>query len=138
MAHLPEDLIAAHAAGLLLPDARTDAEAHLAACETCRSTLAAYQPMVAALASPRVRPEIVARLKEQVHQRMRLKRFIHRLVTDLPWRIEVQRDPRAALERHRIRPTPQLVAALREVSSLDEGVDGSQLDERISKLLPPM
>jgi len=138
MTHLDEEIIAQHAAGLLAGDARQMADDHLATCETCRDTFAAYQRMSAALSVPAAPRPTVERIKEMIRQRVRLRQFIHRLVSDPAWRAEVQRDPEVALERHRIRPTPQLVAALKELSPMQEQVDGSQLDERISKLLPPM
>ncbi len=138
MPHLEEETIAQHAAGLLAADARRAADEHVPSCPFCRSRLAAYEKMVAALTSPPVPAGLVARVQEQIHQRLRVKQFVQRLIEDPAWRVEVQRDPHLALERHRIHPTPQLVAALRQISSLQEEVDGSQLDERISKLLPPM
>lgn len=138
MAHLEEEVIAQYAAELLSSDARRTADAHLASCETCRSAAAAYRQMVAALTLPGASHQTVERIQDMIRQRVRLKQFIQRLISDPTWRAEVQQDPQIALERHRIRPTPQLVAALRELSSVEEKVDGSQLDERISKLLPPM
>lgn len=138
MTHLDEEIIAQHAAGLLAGDGRRLAHDHLAACETCRDTFFFYQRMSAALSLPGAPPQTVERIKEMMRQRVRLSQFIHRLVNDSAWRAEVQADPKVALERHRIRPTPQLVAALKELSPIYDEVDGSQLDERISKLLPPM
>ena len=138
MVHLEEETIAQHAAGLLAGEERRAAEAHLASCPVCRSTSDAYGSLVGSLNAPPVPAEVLARVQEQLRQRVRVRAFVQRLVEDPAWRVEVQRDPHAALERHRIRPTPQLVAALKQISSLQEGVDGSQLDERISKLLPPI
>lgn len=138
MAHLDEEIIAQHAAGLLAGDAQQLAHDHLATCELCRDTLVVYQGISAALSLPRASPQTIERIKGMMLQRARLRQFIDRFVSDPAWRAEVQRDPEVALERHRIRPTPQLVAALKELSPVQEQVDGSQLDERISKLLPPM
>lgn len=138
MTHLDEEIIAQHAAGLLAGDARQLAHDHLATCESCRDTFVAYQRISAALSLPGASRQTIERVKEMTRQRVRLTQFIHRLVSDPGWRAEVQRDPEVALERHRIRPTPQLVAALKELSPVQEQVDGSQLDERISKLLPPI
>lgn len=138
MLHLEDETIAQYVAGFLTGEDRRAAEAHLASCPVCRSTSDAYASLVASLSAPFVPAEVLARAQEQVRQRVRVKAFVQRLIEDPAWRVEVQRDPRTALERHRIRPTPQLVAALKQISSLQEGVDGSQLDERISKLLPPI
>ena len=138
MAHLEEELITQYAAGLLAIGARRTAEEHLASCETCREAAATYQHMVAALTELPVSRQAVERIQEMLRQRARLRQFIQQLISDPAWRSEVQRNPQIALERHRIRPTPQLIAALKELSSMEEKVDGSQLDARISKLLPPM
>lgn len=138
MHHLDEETIAQHAAGLLTGQDHGAAEAHLASCPVCRATSDAYVSLVASLVAASVPSGVLERVQDQVRQRARVKTFIQRLIEDSAWRVEVQRDPRAALERHRIRPTPQLVAALKQISSLREDVDGRQLDERISKLLPPI
>lgn len=138
MSHLEEETIAQHAAGLLPIEERSTAEAHLASCPVCRSTSETYRSLLASLGTASIPADVLARVEEQARQRVRVRAFIQRLIEDPASRVEVQRSPHAALERHRIRPTPQLLAALKEISSLQEGVDGSQLDERISKLLPPL
>jgi hypothetical protein len=138
MVHLEDQTIAQHAAGLLTGGDLGAADAHLATCPVCRSTSERYRLLIASLSAPTVPADVLGRVQDQVRQRVRVKTFIQQLIEDPAWRVEVQRDPRAALERHRIRPTPQLLAALKEISTLQEGVDGSQLDERISKLLPPI
>ncbi|HEY6103187.1 MAG TPA: hypothetical protein VI007_08185 [bacterium] len=138
MVHLEEETIAQHAAGLLTGEDLSAADVHLATCPVCRATSGGYRSLVGSLSAPSVPADVLARVQDQVRQRVRVKTFIQQLIEDPSWRTEVGRDPRAALERHRIRPTPQLLAALKEISTLQEGVDGSQLDERISKLLPPI
>jgi hypothetical protein len=138
MLHLDEDTIAQHVAGLPVGYDQAAAEAHLGSCPVCRSTADGYRVLIGALSVLAVPSAVVVRTQEQIRQRLRIRTFLQRLIEDPAWRTEVQRDPRAALERHRIQPTPQLLAALKEVSSLQEGVDASQLDERISKLLPPI
>ena len=137
MFHLDEHTMAEHAAGLLTGPDRDAAEAHLTSCPVCRSTADVYLSVVASLSALPVPAGVLARVQEQVRQRVRVKMFVQRLIEDPAWRAEVQRNPHSALERSRIRPTPQLLAALKEISTLQESVDGSQLDERISKLLPP-
>lgn len=138
MVHLEEETIAQHAAGLLTGGDLSAADAHLATCPVCRATSEDYRSLVGSLSAPSVPADVLTRVQDQVSQRVRVKTFIQQLIEDPSWRMEVGRDPRAALERHRIRPTPQLLAALKEISTLQESVDGSQLDERISKLLPPI
>jgi hypothetical protein len=138
MQHLDEETIAQHVAGLPAGSDEAAADAHLASCPVCRSTADGYRTLIASLSVFAVSSDVVVRVQEQIHQRLRIRTFLQHLIEDPGWREEVQRDPRAALERHHIQPTPQLLAALREVSSLQEGVDASQLDERISKLLPPI
>jgi hypothetical protein len=137
MLHLDEHTIAQHAAGLAAGQDPA-AEAHLVSCPVCGASADAYRSMIASLGLFAVPSDVVNHLQEQIRQRLRIRTFLQRLIEDPRWRSEVQRDPRAALEQHRIQPTPQLLAALKEVSSLQEGVDASQLDERVSKLLPPI
>ncbi len=133
MNHLDETLIARYAAGLLEGEIRGDAETHLATCEHCRSILDGYAALVADLSVPPAPPAAVAKMADALRQRARLRQFVLRLAADPSWRAQVQQDPQAALARHRIHPTPQLVAALRELSPAEE-MGGDQLDERISKL----
>ncbi|MGH2349871.1 MAG: hypothetical protein ACRDFT_10470 [bacterium] len=131
--HLDETLIARYAAGLLAGDAHRDAAAHLAACDACASVLDGYSRLVADLVTPRAPDTVARRITETLRQRIRLRQFVLRLAGDPAWRAQVRQDPQSALERHRIHPTPQLVAALRELAP-DEAMGGDQLDERISKL----
>jgi hypothetical protein len=138
MVHLDEETIAQHVAGLPAAYDQGAADAHLGSCPICGSTADGFRTLIASLSVFAVPSDVVVRVQEQIHQRLRIRTFLQRLIEDPGWRKEVQRDPRAALEYHRIQPTPQLLAALKEVSSLQEGVDASQLDERISKLLPPI
>jgi len=138
MFHLDEETIAQHAAGLPAGPDQDAAAVHLGTCPVCRATAQGYRSLITALSTFAVSSELVIRTQEQIRQRLRVRMFLQRLIEDPAWRTEVQRDPRAALEQHRIQPTPQLLAALHDVSSLQEGVDASQLDERISKLLPPI
>lgn len=138
MLHLDDETIAQHVAGLPAGHDQAAAGAHLDSCPVCRATADGYRTLIDSLSALAVPSDVVVRTQEQIRQRLRIRTFLQRLIEDPGWRTEVQRDPRAALERHRIQPTPQLLAALTEVSSLQEGVDASQLDERISKLLPPI
>jgi hypothetical protein len=138
MFHLDEETIAQHVAGLPAGTDQAAADAHLGSCPVCRSTADGFRTLIASLSELAAPTDLVVRVQEQIYQRLRIRTFLQRLIEDPGWRKEVQRDPRAALEHHRIQPTPQLLAALTEVSSLQEGVDASQLDERISKLLPPI
>jgi anti-sigma factor RsiW len=131
--HLDETLLARYAVGLLAGDPSRDADAHLAACDTCRAILDGYTRLVADLSVPPAPPAAAERTADAVRQRVRLRQFVLQLAGDPGWRAQVRQDPQGALERHRIHPTPQLVAALLELSPADE-IAGDQLDERISKL----
>jgi len=130
--HLDETLLARYAAGLSAPGIGA-AESHLTSCPTCRTLLDEYRALVADLSTPAAPPAVVAKITETLYQRLRLRQFVLRLAGEPSWRAQVAEDPQGALERHRIHPTPQLVAALRELSPADDIV-GDQLDERISKL----
>ncbi len=66
-------------------------------------------------------------------QVVRLRTFVDRVLAEPIWQAEVRQDPEAALRRHGIDPTSELVAALRDPDGLAR--QGPGLDERITKLL---
>ncbi len=131
--HLDEELLAQYAAGLPAGDSYREADPHLAVCAICRSILDEYRHLAENLSGPTAPHSTAERIADALRQRIRLRQFVLRLAGDPRWRAEVRHDPQGALERHRIHPTPQLVAALRELSPVEE-MGGDQLDERISKL----
>jgi len=132
--HVPEEDIACAVAGVISPAETAEIEAHLAACAPCAQVAAFYRGIVEVLRLPgsgeQARPELHDRLRQGV----RLRRFLDRLLTEPGWLAEVRRDPRSALERFQIQPTPQLVAALAEIGDLPQEHDRSQIDERVNKL----
>ncbi len=132
--HPPEEEIAALAGGLLPRQDATAIEEHLRGCDRCREVAAAYQGIVAVFQEPPVPATLLEAARDRLAQRVRLRRFVDRFLSDPVWHGEVVRDPQAALERFRIQPTPELMAALRNLEGPTEAY-GKELDERISKLL---
>jgi anti-sigma factor RsiW len=132
--HVPEEEIALTLVGGMPPAEVSLIEAHLAACDRCAGVAASYRRILGALRVPQPSEETRRRVHERLRQRVRLRRFLDRLLTDPAWQVEVRRDPRSALERYQIEPTPQLVAALQEIGAAPGGDDGSHIDERVNKL----
>ena len=132
--HLSEEQIAAYVSGTVSGDEAHTMEGHLAGCDRCQTVAGGYRQIVSGLQLPEVPGPVLEAARTALKQRLRLRRFLERLLSDTPWRAQVHRDPHAALEQYQIRPTPQLVAALKEFET-DREVSGTQLDERVSKLL---
>lgn len=128
--HPPEEEIAAHVAGLEGPPGPGS---HLERCERCGALAQAYEGLVAALRAYTVPARTLEAARGRLTQAVRLRAFVDRLLTEPAWQAEVRQDPEAALRRHGIDPTPELVAALRDPDGLAR--QGPGLDERISKLL---
>ncbi len=132
--HVPEEDIALALLGDTPPAERGRIDAHLATCEVCAKVAATYRSMLEALRQPRPSPETLHSVRDRLRRRVRLRRFLDRLLTDPAWQAEVRRDPRSALERYQIQPTPQLVAALQEIGDLPDEQGRSRIDERVNKL----
>lgn len=132
--HPSEEQIAAYVSGTVSGDAAHTIEGHLAGCDPCQTVAGGYRQIVAGLQYLEVPAPVLEAARTALKQRLRLRRFVERLLSDAPWRAQVHRDPHGALEQYQIRPTPQLMAALKELES-DREVSGTQLDERVSKLL---
>jgi anti-sigma factor RsiW len=132
--HPLEEEIAAYAGGLSLRQDSSAIEEHLRGCDHCRDIAAAYEGIVDTLAQPAAPATLLEAARDRLAQRVRLRRFVDRFLSDPTWHSEVVRDPQAALERFRIQPTPELVAALKTLEGPIE-VYGKELDERISKLV---
>lgn len=135
MSHPGEEKIAGYIAGVVSNEDSALIGTHLAACDQCRDLAAAYREIVTGLRQPRLSPAALEGAWETLSQRLRLRQFVDRLLADPAWQEEVQRDPRAALEHYQIRPTPQLVAALKELEDRPGEMYGKDLDERISKFI---
>jgi len=132
--HVPEEDIALALLGGASPTETDHIDAHLATCEICAQVAATYRSMLEALRQPRPSAETLHSVRDRLRQRVRLRRFLDRLLTDPAWQAEVRRDPRSALERYQIQPTPQLVAALQEIGDLPDEQGRSRIDERVNKL----
>lgn len=132
--HPLEEEIAAYAGSLAPRQDSTGIEEHLRGCDHCREIAAAYGSIVDALAESAAPAMLLEAARNRLAQRVRLRRFVDRFLSDPTWHGEVVRDPQAALERFRIQPTPELVAALKSLEGPTD-VYGKELDERISKLI---
>ncbi|HEV8339944.1 MAG TPA: hypothetical protein VGR25_09870 [bacterium] len=132
--HPLEEEIAAYAGGLSPRQESTAIEEHLRGCDLCRPIAAAYKGIVDALAESAAPATVLEVARDRLTQRVRLRQFVDRLISDPAWHGEVVRNPQAALERFRIPPTPELVAALKSLEGPIEAY-GKELDERISKLM---
>ncbi len=133
--HVDEEMIGAYVVGGTSGDTATFITQHLTGCERCRRAADTYRLIVAGLRQQPAPARVLEAAHEILGQRLRVRRFVDRLLSDASWQTEVRRDPRSALEQYRIKPTPQLVAALKELDTASETAYGNQLDERISKLL---
>jgi len=131
--HIPEEDIALTLIGGMPPAEARLTEAHLATCARCAAVATSYRSILGALGAPQLSEEARRRLHDRLRQRVRLRRFLDRLLTDPAWQVEVRRDTRGALEQYQIEPTPQLVAALQEISRVPAEGEG-QIDERVNKL----
>ncbi len=132
--HFPEEQLILALLGAVPDPEMTRIDAHLATCDVCAQVAASSRRILEALRVPQPPPAARQRVADRLRQRVRLRRFLDRLLTDPTWQAEVRRNPRSALEQYQIHPSPQLVAALQEMEDLPTEHDGSQIDERISKL----
>jgi hypothetical protein len=108
---------------------------HVEACHMCGRVVGEYREIAAVLHAWReAPPEAVAAGYEAALQRIRLHRLLDRLFADADLRRQAGQDPEAMLSAHGVTPTPQLVAAFKDLglSSLEQFP--GELDERITKL----
>lgn len=136
MTHLDEETLAAASLDLLSGEARDSATKHLEQCALCRQAVADYQTIIAALRTWQEAPQkVVEAGARAVGQRARIYRLLGQMVMDPTLRGQAQRDPEALLAAHGITPNPQLLAAFRELDVDRLARLGSEVDERITKLL---
>jgi hypothetical protein len=134
--HLDEETLAAASLDLLSGEARDSATKHLEQCALCRQAVADYQTIIAALRTWQEAPQkVVEAGARAVGQRARIYRLLGQMVMDPTLRGQAQRDPEALLAAHGITPNPQLLAAFRELDVDRLARLGSEVDERITKLL---
>jgi anti-sigma factor RsiW len=134
MGHPGEDTLVAFGLGLLSQTQRDEVSMHVETCHMCGRAVGEFREIAAALHAWReAPPEAVAAGYEAVLQRIRLHRLLDRLFADADLRRQAGQDPEGMLVAHGVTPTPQLVAAFKDLglSSLERFP--GELDERITK-----
>jgi anti-sigma factor RsiW len=132
--HPSEERLAEFALGLLSPTEREMVSAHQEACQVCDRAVEEYREIAAALhAWQEAPPEAVAAGYEAIVQRARLHRLLDRLFANAELRRQAGQDPEGMLAAHGIAPTPQLLAAFKDLSLLSPEQFPGELDERITK-----
>jgi anti-sigma factor RsiW len=134
MGHPGEDTLVAFGLGLLPQTERDEVSMHAETCHVCGRAVGEYREIAAALhAWCEASPEAAVVGYEAIVQRIRLHRLLDRLYADADLRRRAGHDPTGTLAAHGVTPTPQLVAAFKDLglSSLEQFP--GELDERITK-----
>lgn len=107
---------------------------HLEACQVCERVVEEYREIVAALSAWHEVPlEAAAAESEAIVQRIRLHRLLDRLFADPDLRRQAGQNPEGTLITHGIAPTPQLLAAFKDLGLSSPERFPGELDERITK-----
>ncbi len=135
MTHLEDEILVAVSLDLLSGSARDEATGHLQSCAQCSQEVEGYRAIAATLRVwhevPRDAAEAATRA---LVQRARLYRLLGQMVTDPTLRKQARTDPGGLLTTHGVAPSPQLLAAFRELDIERLERFRGELDERISKL----
>ncbi len=135
MEHVDEETLVALSAGLL----RTlehDAAKHMDVCSRCHNVVEEHSKIAETLSAWREAPaEASEAAIRALVQRIRLRRLLGQLFTDPSLRREAVQNPEELLAARGITPSPQLLAAFRELEALSRERFSGELDERVSKLL---
>ncbi len=132
--HPSEDTLAEFALGLLPPAQREMISTHQEACQVCDRAVEEYREIAAALhAWHEAPPEAAAAGYEAIVQRARLHRLLDRLFANADLRRQAGQDPAGMLAAHGITPTPQLLAAFKDLGLSSPERFPGELDERITK-----
>jgi anti-sigma factor RsiW len=130
-----EDTLVEFVLGALPRAEHNEISTHLEACQVCSQVVEDYREMVAALhAWCEVPPEAAAGASEAMVQRIRLHRLLDRLFADADLRRQAGLNPEGTLVAHGIAPTPQLLAAFKDLGLSSSAQFPGELDERITKL----
>jgi anti-sigma factor RsiW len=135
MGHPSEETLVAFVLELLPETQRDEVSTHLEACHVCEEAVKEYGEIAAALHlwhdAP---PEAAAVGHKAIVQRVRLHRLLDRLFADAGLRRQAGQDAEAMLSTHGVIPTPQLVAAFKDLGLVSPERFPGELDERITKL----
>ncbi len=135
MEHPTEDVLTAFVLGLLPRTQRDEVAMHLETCDVCDRAIGDYRETAAALQMwCEAPPEMAAAGYEAIVQRLRLHRLLDRLFADAGLRRQAGQDPAGLLSAHGIAPTPQLLAAFKDLGGSSPERFPGELDERITKL----
>jgi len=130
-----EDTLVEFVLGVLPRGQHDEVSSHLGACQVCERIVEEYREMVAALHAWHEAPsEAAAAGSETIVQRIRLNRLLDRLFADADLRRQAGLNPEATLIAHGIAPTPQLLAAFKDLGLTSPERFPGELDERITKL----
>src|SRR5262249_28668807 len=130
-----EDTLAEFVLGGLPRGQHDEGSAHGEACRMCEGIAEEYRDIGEALrAWQEAAPEVAAAGSEVIVQRIRLRRLVDRLFADAELRRHAGLNPEATLVAHGIAPTPQLVAAFKDLGLSSPEQFPGELDERITKL----
>ncbi len=129
-----EDTLVEFVLGVLPRMQHDEISTHLEACQVCERVVEEYREMVAALhAWHEVPAEAAAAGAEAIVQRIRLHRMLDRLFADADLRRQAGLNPEGTLVAHGIAPTPQLLAAFKDLGLSSPEQFPGELDERITK-----
>jgi anti-sigma factor RsiW len=134
MEHPTDEVLAAFAMGLLATPHHTEVAGHLADCPGCERGAADYREMTEILHLWRDAPaDLLATAQQGVTQRIRLQGLLEGLLADADVRRQAQADPHGLLSARGIIPTPELLAAFRDLDPSPAQFP-HELDERVTKL----
>jgi hypothetical protein len=130
-----EEMLVEFVLGVLPRTQHEEVLTQLEASHVYAQVVAEYREMIAALRTwHEASPEAAAAVSEGILQRIRLRRLLDRLFADADLRRQAGQNPETILVAHGIAPTPQLLAAFKDLSLSSPERFPGELDERITKL----
>lgn len=130
-----EETLVEFVLGVLPRTQQEEVLTHLEASGVDAQVVAEYREMVATLRTwHEASPEAAAAVSEGILQRIRLRRLLDRLFADPDLRRQAGQNPEAILAAHGVAPTPQLLAAFKDLGLSSPERFPGELDERITKL----
>jgi hypothetical protein len=130
-----EEMLVEFVLGVLPRTQHEEVLTQLEASYVYAQVVAEYREMIAALRTwHEASPEAAAVVSEGILQRIRLRRLLDRLFADADLRRQAGQNPETILVAHGIAPTPQLLAAFKDLGLSSPERFPGELDERITKL----
>lgn len=135
MGHIDEETAAGVALRLLPAAGQEQAAAHIRDCARCREMVETYRAISGAMSAwQEAPPEAVEAGTRSVIQRLRLHRLLTSALADPSVRRQAAQNPEGLLAAYGVTPSPQLLAAFKELEVMALDQFGGALDERVSKL----